>query len=113
MNTAGFAAQGPTTPLTPFSFDRREPGPDDVEIDIMYCGVCHSDLHTARNEWGITVYPIVPGHEIIGRVSRTGANATAFKEGDLLGVACLVDSCQHCSECAEGLEQFCLNGSTG
>jgi uncharacterized zinc-type alcohol dehydrogenase-like protein len=113
MNTAGFAAQGPTTPLAPFTFDRREPGPDDVEIEIMYCGVCHSDLHCARDEWGITTFPLVPGHEIIGRVSRTGANAGEFAEGDLVGVGCLVDSCQHCSECAEGLEQFCLNGSTG
>jgi uncharacterized zinc-type alcohol dehydrogenase-like protein len=113
ISTSGFAAQAPDQPLGPFTFDRREPGPDDVVIDIMFCGVCHSDLHTARNEWGGTIYPVVPGHEIVGRVSSTGSNATAFRAGDIVGVGCLVDSCQHCSECEEGLEQFCLNGSTG
>lgn len=112
-NTAAYAASSPESPLAPFSFDRRDPGPDDVQIDIMFCGVCHSDLHTARNEWGITTYPIVPGHEIVGRVTGTGANATQFSAGDIVGVGCLVDSCRHCSECADDLEQFCLNGSTG
>ena len=108
-----YAAQSPTTPLAPFSFERRAPGPLDVVIDILYCGVCHSDLHTARNEWRNTVYPSVPGHEIIGRVTAVGDLVTRFKVGDIAGVGCMVDSCQHCTPCAQGLEQYCDNGSTG
>jgi uncharacterized zinc-type alcohol dehydrogenase-like protein len=113
LKTQGYAAQSATTPLGPFSFERREPGPHDVQIEILFCGVCHSDLHTVRNEWPGTVYPMVPGHEIVGRVVRTGGEVSKFKEGDLAAVGCLVDSCRHCASCAEGLEQYCENGSTG
>ena len=109
----GYAAQSPTTPLAPFSFQRRSPGRLDVAIDILHCGVCHSDLHTARGEWGNTLYPSVPGHEIVGRVTAVGDLVTSFKVGDLAGVGCMVDSCQHCKPCADGLEQFCENGFTG
>jgi uncharacterized zinc-type alcohol dehydrogenase-like protein len=113
MQAKAYAAQSATTPLVPFSFERREPGPHDVQIDITYCGVCHSDLHTARGEWGGTLYPCVPGHEIVGRVAKVGEHVSRFKEGDTVGVGCLVDSCQHCGSCAEGLEQYCENGWTG
>ncbi|MCB9629003.1 MAG: NAD(P)-dependent alcohol dehydrogenase [Sandaracinaceae bacterium] len=109
----GYAAHSATTPLVPFSFERREPGEHDVAIDILHCGVCHSDLHTARNEWGGAVYPCVPGHEIVGTVTRVGAAVTAFAVGDTVGVGCMVDSCQRCDSCAEGLEQYCENGFTG
>ncbi len=113
-STDGYAAYAADKPISPFTFDRRDVGPDDVQIDIMFCGVCHSDLHTARNEWGgTTMYPVVPGHEIVGRVAAIGSNVTAFKKNDVVGVGCLVDSCQQCSECDEGLEQFCLNEATG
>jgi alcohol dehydrogenase (NADP+) len=105
---AGFAAQGSDEPLGPFSFIRRDPGATDVQIEILYCGVCHSDLHQARNEWHNTVYPCLPGHEIIGRVMYTGANVNRFKEGDLAG--CMVDSCRVCAACREGLEQYCEKG---
>ena len=105
--TTGYAAHGATTPLESLSFDRREPGANDVEIDIQYCGVCHSDLHTARNEWMMTVYPVIPGHEIVGRVSRVGTAVTHFAAGDLAGVGCMVDSCGTCADCVEGLEQYC------
>jgi uncharacterized zinc-type alcohol dehydrogenase-like protein len=113
MQAKAYAAQSATTPLAPFAFERREPGPHDVQIDITYCGVCHSDLHTARGEWGGVIFPCVPGHEIVGRVAAVGGHVSRFKEGDLVGVGCLVDSCQHCASCAEGLEQFCENGWTG
>jgi alcohol dehydrogenase (NADP+) len=103
----GYATPGATSPLGPFSFERREPLAGDVEIDILYCGVCHSDLHTARNEWMNSVYPVVPGHEIVGRISRVGSGVTKFKAGDLAGVGCLVDSCRSCRECRDGLEQYC------
>jgi uncharacterized zinc-type alcohol dehydrogenase-like protein len=109
----GYGATSAREPLSQLAFERRNTGPDDVRIDILYCGVCHSDLHTVRNEWGNTVYPVVPGHEIIGRVSATGPDVTRFKRGDLVGVGCLVDSCRHCSACAEGLEQYCENGFVG
>ena len=109
----GYAALSPDQALAPFSFDRREPGPDDVAIDILYCGVCHSDLHTARNEWQNTLYPCVPGHEIVGRVRAVGSNVRDFKVGDLAGVGCMVDSCRHCPSCAEGEEQYCENGFVG
>ena len=110
MSTRAFAAQSATSLLGPFSITRREPLPSDVEIDILFCGVCHSDLHYARNEWGFTSYPLVPGHEILGRVTRVGAEVTRFAVGDVAAVGCLVDSCRTCSSCARGLEQFCLGG---
>jgi uncharacterized zinc-type alcohol dehydrogenase-like protein len=113
MATKAYAAQSATTPLAPFEIERRAPGPHDVQIDIAYCGVCHSDLHQSRSEWGGTLYPCVPGHEIVGRVSAVGDHVDKFAVGDLVGVGCLVDSCQHCASCAEGLEQFCENGFTG
>lgn len=103
----GYAAQSATTPLGQFKFERRDVGSRDVQVEILYCGVCHSDLHFVRNEWGMTVYPIVPGHEIVGRVTRVGSEVKSFKPGDLAGVGCLVDSCRTCPDCAEGLEQFC------
>jgi alcohol dehydrogenase (NADP+) len=111
--THGYAAQSPTTPLAPFTFERRAPGPTDVSLDVLFCGVCHSDLHTVRDEWGGTVYPSVPGHEIVGRVNAVGDLVSKFKVGDLAGVGCMVDSCQHCKPCADGLEQYCDNGFTG
>ncbi|MEW6737304.1 MAG: NAD(P)-dependent alcohol dehydrogenase [Acidobacteriota bacterium] len=105
----GYAAQSATTPLVPFTFERREPGPEDVQIEILFCGVCHSDLHQARNEWKNTVYPMVPGHEIVGRVTKVGNQVKSFKIGDLAAVGCMVDSCRKCASCAEGLEQYCEN----
>jgi alcohol dehydrogenase (NADP+) len=111
--TKAFAAQAASTPLAPWTFERREPNPNDVQIDILYCGVCHSDLHTARNEWGGTVYPCVPGHEIVGRVTAVGKDVKNFKVGDLAGVGCLVDSCRECDNCKDGLEQYCSNGMVG
>jgi uncharacterized zinc-type alcohol dehydrogenase-like protein len=111
--TKGFAAKEATAPLGPFEFERREPGPYDVQIEILYCGVCHSDIHQVRNEWGGTMYPIVPGHEIVGRVTKVGSAVKKFKEGDLAGVGCLVNSCRDCQNCKEGLEQYCENGSVG
>src|SRR5690606_11892363 len=109
----GYAALDATTPLTPYHFKRRAPGERDVQIEILYCGVCHSDLHTARNEWNNTLYPSVPGHEIVGRVTAVGSAVKAFKVGDIAGVGCMVDSCQSCPSCGEGLEQYCENGFTG
>jgi alcohol dehydrogenase (NADP+) len=106
----GFAAQSANDQLGPFSFNRRNPGPKDIQLEILYCGVCHSDLHQARNEWHNTVYPCLPGHEIIGRVTKTGAEVTRFKQGDLAGVGCMVDSCRTCASCREGLEQYCEKG---
>ncbi|MDQ4099146.1 MAG: NAD(P)-dependent alcohol dehydrogenase [Chloroflexota bacterium] len=107
-----WAAQSASSPLAPYSIQRREPLPDDVVIDILYCGVCHSDLHQVRDEWNGSMYPIVPGHEIVGRVARVGSAVTKFREGDIAAVGCMVDSCQHCEPCAAGLEQYCTNGST-
>ena len=106
----GFAAEGSNEPLGPFSFNRRDPGATDVQIEILYCGVCHSDLHQTRNEWHNTVYPCLPGHEIIGRVTKTGVEVTCFKTGDLAGVGCMVDSCRVCASCRAGLEQYCEKG---
>ena len=103
----GWAAFDADTPLKPWSFDRREPGPEDVLISIRWCGVCHSDLHHARNDMGGTVYPTVPGHEITGVVERVGTNVTRFRSGDRVGVGCMVGSCGACPECADGEEQFC------
>ncbi|MEN3930668.1 NAD(P)-dependent alcohol dehydrogenase [Microvirga sp. W0021] len=109
----GFAAQGPDKSFTPFSFERRDPLANDVDIDIQYCGVCHSDLHTARGDWPGTLYPCVPGHEIVGTVRRVGSAVTRFKAGDKVGVGCMVNSCQTCESCKQGLEQFCEKGMTG
>jgi alcohol dehydrogenase (NADP+) len=105
-----YAAQSATSPVAPFTIERRAPLAHDVEMDILYCGVCHSDLHFARNEWGFTQFPVVPGHEIVGRVTRVGASVTRFRPGDLAAVGCLVDSCRTCPSCRGGLEQFCVNG---
>ena len=107
----GYAAHSAATPLTPFSFTRREPRPDDVSIEVLYCGVCHTDIHRARDEWGGSRYPLVPGHEVIGRVTAVGKDVEDFKPGDIVGVGCLVDSCQHCSPCTRGLEQYCTEGA--
>ncbi|WP_373547792.1 NAD(P)-dependent alcohol dehydrogenase [Chamaesiphon sp.] len=107
MKTLAYAAQSATTPLAPFSFQRREVGNHDVQIEILYCGVCHSDLHTVRGEWQGTAYPCVPGHEIVGRVLKVGMHVTKFKAGDTAGVGCMVDSCRTCANCEEDLEQFC------
>jgi alcohol dehydrogenase (NADP+) len=107
MLTKAFAAQSATTPFAPHGIDRRAPGPRDVAIEILYCGVCHSDLHTARGEWPGTQYPCVPGHEIVGKVTATGADVTRFKPGQIVGVGCMVDSCRTCASCREGLEQYC------
>lgn len=113
MQVNAYATQGAEAPLAPFSIDRREPGPNEVLIEILYCGVCHSDIHQARNEWGNSIFPMVPGHEIVGRITRLGAGVTAFKVGELAGIGCLVDSCRECKYCKEGDEQFCSNGSVG
>jgi uncharacterized zinc-type alcohol dehydrogenase-like protein len=112
-NAFGYAATDASAPLKPFSFERRAPGPRDVKIKIEWCGVCHSDLHTARGEWGNTVYPSVPGHEIIGVVTQVGAQAGKYKIGDMVGVGCMVDSCRVCESCRSGLEQYCDTGFTG
>ena len=109
----GYALNSATDHLKLFHFERRDPRANDVMIDILYCGVCHSDIHTARNEWGGTQYPLVPGHEIVGRVTNVGDKITKFKVGDLVGVGCLVDSCRHCASCNEGLEQYCDGGLGG
>jgi uncharacterized zinc-type alcohol dehydrogenase-like protein len=108
--TYGYAAENAKAKLKPFSFERREPGPHDVAIDILYCGVCHSDIHQARDEWHNTVWPCVPGHEIVGRVTGVGEHVTKCATGDVVGVGCMVDSCGHCKECRDGNEQYCKNG---
>lgn len=113
MQAKGYATNAANEQLKPFSFERRAPRSEDVVIDIMYCGICHSDIHTARNEWKGTVYPTVPGHEIVGRVNAVGDNVTKYKIGDIVGVGCLVDSCRTCNACNSGLEQYCDNGFTG
>jgi alcohol dehydrogenase (NADP+) len=113
MKTYGFAATSADEPLVPFNFERREPRPDDVVIEILYSGICHSDLHMARNDWGGTIYPLVPGHEILGRMIAVGSEVTKFKVGDYGAVGCMVDSCQHCDQCRRGEEQFCREGNTG
>lgn len=105
-----FAAPSPKAPLAPHTIERREPGPHDVLIDILYCGVCHSDIHQVRDEWGGSIFPMVPGHEIVGRVKQVGARVTRFKPGDMAGVGCMVNSCDDCDPCRRDLEQFCLKG---
>ncbi|MGH7510502.1 MAG: NAD(P)-dependent alcohol dehydrogenase [Gemmatimonadales bacterium] len=112
FSSVGYAAHSATTPLEPFWFERRAPGVRDVQIEILYCGVCHSDLHQVRNEWQGTVFPIVPGHEIVGRVVRVGEQVSRFKPGDLAAVGCMVDSCRTCTDCREYLEQYCQNDLT-
>ena len=113
MTVKAYGAHAADQPVVAMDIARREPGPRDVQIEIAYCGVCHSDLHTVRSEWPGTLYPCVPGHEIVGRVGAVGAEVTGFKPGDLVGVGCLVDSCRHCASCDEGLEQYCTNGFVG
>src|SRR5438552_18855761 len=108
LPTRGYATKGPTSILEPFSFERREPGPHDVLIEILYCGICHSDIHQARDVWGGSIFPMVPGHEIVGRVTRIGSAASRFRVGELAGVGTIVDSCRVCESCAEGLEHCCV-----
>jgi uncharacterized zinc-type alcohol dehydrogenase-like protein len=107
----GYAAHSSDADLVPFSFERRDLRPDDVEIEILFCGVCHSDIHHVRNDWGGEEYPIVPGHEIVGRVTRVGEKASRFKRGEIVGVGCLVDSCSHCDACGHDHEQYCDNNT--
>src|SRR4051812_6548186 len=102
-----FSALSATTPLAPSTIDRRDPQPTDVQIEILFCGVCHSDIHQARNEWQNTIYPCVPGHEIVGRVTAIGTSVTKFKLGDLAAVGCMVESCRTCPSCRQGFEQLC------
>lgn len=113
LKVKGFAAPAPKVPLAPFNFERRELRDNDVHIEIQYCGVCHSDIHQVRDEWGHGTFPMVPGHEIVGKVIAVGSKVKKFKVGDLAGVGCLVDSCLECSSCKEGLEQYCENGFVG
>lgn len=108
-----YAAKDAKAPLAPLDIYRRDPGPQDIQIEILFCGVCHSDLHTARNEWKSTVYPIVPGHEIVGRITGIGKEVKGFKVGDLAAVGCMVDSCRTCESCKEDLEQYCKEGFVG
>ena len=108
-----YAAQSATTPVAPFKFERRDVGPDDVQIEILFCGVCHSDVHQVRNEWGGSIYPMVPGHEIVGRITHIGGNVKNFKVGELAGVGCFVDSCRVCPSCLANEEQYCDNGMVG
>jgi len=112
MSTKAYAVRSAESPLAPFSISRRDPLANDVSIEILYCGVCHSDLHQARNEWHNTIYPCVPGHEIVGRVVKVGSKVRKFKEGDLAAVGCMVDSCRECANCKRGLEQYCEKGLT-
>ena len=111
--TPAYAAQAPDTPLAPFRIQRREVRPHDVQLEILYCGVCHSDIHMARNEWKQTIYPVVPGHEIVGRVTAVGNKVTKFRSGALAGVGVMVDSCRECGNCRKGLEQYCTVGMVG
>src|ERR1700753_3148792 len=112
MKTRAYAAQSATTPLAPYSLERRDTGASDVALDILYCGVCHSDLHSARGEWPGIPFPCVPGHEIIGRVTKVGSDVAKAKVGQIVGVGCMVDSCRDCDHCDQDLEQYCLNGFT-
>ena len=113
IETKGYAAQNPETDLAVWKFERREVGPSDVQIAILFCGVCHSDLHQLKNEWFPGLFPMVPGHEIVGKIIKIGSSVKKFKVGDLAGVGCMVDSCRTCSNCQKGLEQYCLNGNVG
>jgi uncharacterized zinc-type alcohol dehydrogenase-like protein len=111
ISARGYAARDAKSPLAPFQFERRDPGARDVQLEVLYCGICHSDLHQARNEWGGSLFPMVPGHEIVGRVVRTGSTVKKFKVGDLAGIGCMVDSCRTCTHCKDGLEQYCEAGN--
>jgi uncharacterized zinc-type alcohol dehydrogenase-like protein len=113
ITTSGYATHGPKSALEPFSFERREPGAQDVLIEILYCGVCHSDVHQARDEWGGSIFPMVPGHEIVGRVLQVGSKVSRWKAGETVGVGCFVDSCRKCAACLAGEEQYCEQGMTG
>lgn len=113
MKSFGYAAESKTSPLTPFHFDRREPGPSDVVVAIDYCGICHSDIHQVRDEWGGSMYPMVPGHEIVGRVTAVGGSVTKFKPGDLAGVGVTVETCMVCENCKAGAEPYCTKGMVG
>jgi uncharacterized zinc-type alcohol dehydrogenase-like protein len=113
MKAKAYANNSATSPFAPYSFERREPGAQDVAIDIEFCGICHSDIHTARSEWGPAKYPCVPGHEIVGRVRSVGSAVKKFKTGDTVGVGCMVDACRECVSCKEGLEQYCEKGMVG
>lgn len=113
MRTIGFACNSAEEDLAPFHFDRRNPRPNDMVMEILYCGVCHSDLHWARNDWGQTCYPTIPGHEIVGRVIEAGPDVTRHKVGDIVAVGCMVDSCQTCDQCRRGEEQYCRDGMNG
>jgi uncharacterized zinc-type alcohol dehydrogenase-like protein len=109
----GYAAPKAKIPLAPFKFERREVGPHDIQIEILYCGVCHSDIHQVRDEWGGSIFPMVPGHEIVGKITKVGEHVTKFKVGETAGVGCFVDSCRQCPSCLAGLEQYCDVGMTG
>ncbi len=113
MPTKAYAVKSATSPVAPFSIERRAPRERDIEIEITHCGVCHSDLHQAKNEWGNSIYPMVPGHEIVGKVTKVGAKVTKLKVGDSAGVGCLIESCRTCASCKEGLEQYCEGGIIG
>lgn len=113
IQSKGYAAQTPETDLAPWNFERRELGPNDVQIEISFCGVCHSDLHQINNEWFPGIFPMVPGHEIVGKISKVGSEVKKFKINDLAGIGCLVDSCRTCENCTDGLEQYCLNTNVG
>lgn len=112
MKTIGYAAQAAKEPLAPFHFERRDLHPDDVAIEILYCGICHSDLHQVSNDWGFSQYPMVPGHEIVGKVIDTGSDVKKYKVGDKVAIGCMVDSCQECDQCKNGEEHFCREGNT-
>jgi uncharacterized zinc-type alcohol dehydrogenase-like protein len=110
--TKGYAAQDARSPLAPFNFTRREPGATEIAVEILYCGVCHSDLHMVRNEWGNAIYPMVPGHEIVGRVTAAGGSVKKFKTGGIAAIGVIIDSCRRCAPCNRGEEHFCVEGST-
>jgi len=113
MKSHGYAAHNAKSPLVPFDFERREPGPNDVVVEIAYCGICHSDIHQVRDEWGGSIYPMVPGHEIVGHVTAVGSSVTKFKKGDLAGVGVMVDSCRICENCKAEAQPYCVKGMVG
>src|SRR5262245_9023005 len=110
MKIQAYAAASPTSAVAPFSFDRKEPKENEVKIEILYCGVCHTDIHIVKNEWNNTIYPVVPGHEIVGKVVAVGNRVKKFKVGDLAAVGCLINSCRECPSCKGNLEQHCSKG---